>query len=318
VFNSGATNLIDGTTTSSVGNVYLHDRVTGVTELVSVTTGGSPTSNSYHSSVSADGSKVAFASNASNLVTGDTNTKADIFVRDRTTGTTARVSTDSDGGQSDGASAFPKISANGAYVAYHSDATDLVPGDTEGKRDVFLWSEGSHSVVRVSQGLTDAGGDAASVVPAISADGRYVVYPSDANNLVAVDTNGLTDVFRWDRNTGLNELVSLSPAGLQGSPADCWSPTVSADGRYVAFGARGFPVGPGDTPSSFDIFVRDTVAGTTRRVSQTPAGTNGNGESWVPVISGNGTTVAFTTQATNLGGTDTNGTYDLYARDLTR
>lgn len=316
-FDASGSNLVAGNPCGSTGCVYRHDRVTGVTELVSVAISGQPTAQSYHPSISADGTKVAFASSATNLVASDTNTKADIFVRDLVAGTTDRVSVDSDGGQADGASTFPRISGDGGYVAYVSAATDLVPGDTEGKTDVFLWSEGTQSVLRVSQTPEGAGGNSMSGPPAISADGRYVVYSTASDNLVAPDTNNYDDILRWDRVSQESILVSLTQAGSQVF-ADFWSPAISADGEHVTFASRGFPVGAGETTGVFDIYVRSVGAATTRRISQASSGTNGNDSSVLPAISGDGTVIVFASAATNLVPGDSNAVEDIFARDLTR
>ena len=167
----------------------------GTTERVSVSTGGAQSNeDSYNrpGSISADGSYVAFASFASNLVSGDTNDTSDIFVRDRLTGQTTRVSVDSSGMQGNGWSYDPSISADGRYVAFNSEATNLVAGDTNDRRDVFVYDRvtGQTTRVSVSSGGTQGNGDYGSYLPSISADGRYVAFDSDANNLVSGDTNG--------------------------------------------------------------------------------------------------------------------------------
>jgi len=172
------------------GDVFVHDRVTGATTMVSVTPGGTDgNDDSDTPAISADGRYVAFVSWASNLVAGDTNWQSDVFVRDRVTGATTRVSVASDGTQANGLNRTPMISADGRYVAFPSEASNLVAGDTNGKPDVFVRDRVTGATTRVS--VTNAGSQANgnSGRPAINADGRYVAFESDASNLVAGDTN---------------------------------------------------------------------------------------------------------------------------------
>src|SRR5438132_985845 len=196
---------------------------------------------SLGSALSADGRFVAFDSAATDLVAGDTNGASDVFVHDRQTGTTERVSVASDGAQGNDSSSrgSPALSADGRFVAFDSDATNLVAGDTNGTTDVFVHDRQTGTTERVSvasgggtQGNGKSGGFFA--FPALSADGRFVAFQSDATNLVAGDTNGTTDVFVHDRQTGTTERVSVASAGSQGNGSSA-GPVLSADGRFVAF-----------------------------------------------------------------------------------
>ena len=187
--------------------------------------------------ISSDGRYVTFQSDAASLVAGDTNGVTDVFVHDRLTGTTERVSVDSAGAQGNGASSVPSISADGRYVAFLSDATNLVAGDTNGVSDVFVHDRTTGATERasVSTGGTQSDGGCGYV--AISPDGRFVAFGSLAANLVSGDTNGTGDVFLRDRTTGTTERVSVTTGGAQGNNFS-GSPAVSADGRYVAFESR--------------------------------------------------------------------------------
>src|SRR5438445_496038 len=194
---------------------------------------------SLGSALSADGRFVAFDSAATDLVAGDTNGVSDVFVHDRQTGTTERVSVASDGTQGNDASFYSALSADGRFVAFDSDATNLVAGDTNGTTDVFVHDRQTGTTERVSvasgggtQGNGKSGGFFA--FPALSADGRFVAFQSDAPNLVAGDTNGTTDVFVHDRQTGTTERVSVASGGSQGNGCSA-GPVLSADGRFVAF-----------------------------------------------------------------------------------
>src|SRR5437762_758323 len=199
---------------------------------------------SLGSALSADGRFVAFDSAATDLVAGDTNGVSDVFVHDRQTGTTERVSVASGGAQGNGSSGLigfafpPALSADGRFVAFVSAATDLVAGDTNGVSDVFVHDRQTGTTERVSvasggaQGNGNSGGFFA--VPALSAAGRFVAFQSAATNLVAGDTNGTTDVFVHDRQTCTTERMSVASGGAQGNGVSA-GPALSADGRVVAF-----------------------------------------------------------------------------------
>ncbi len=318
-FVSLATSLVAGDTNGAT-DVFVRDRQTGTTERVSVASGGTQSNAaSLGSALSADGRLVAFQSDATNLVVGDTNGATDVFVRDRQTGMTARVSVASDGTQANNVSSYPALSADGRFVAFQSDATNLVVGDTNGKTDVFVHDRQTGTTERVSvasgggtQGTGNSGGFFA--FPALSADGRLVAFQSDATNLVAGDTNGATDLFVHDRQTGTTERVSVASGGRQGNGFSA-GPVLSADGRFVAFHSTATNLVAGDTNGATDVFVRDRQTGTTERVSVASGGTQGNGSSAGPVLSADGGLVAFHSTATNLVAGDANGAYDVFVHD---
>jgi len=255
-FISVANNLVSGDTGVD-HDVFVHDRQTGATTLVSVAMDGSE-GNGYSEevSISADGRYVAFRSWADNLVSGDTNNHPDIFVRDRQTGQTTRVSVASDGTQANDFSFEPSISASGRYVAFASSAGNLVSGDTNSDWDVFVHDRQTGATTRVS--VAKGGGQAVgrSHNPSISADGRYVAFASSASNLVSGDTNNHPDIFVHDRQTGVTTRVSVASDGTQ-TYVFSFDPSISADGRYVAFGSEADNLVSGDTNGRFDIFVRE-------------------------------------------------------------
>jgi len=277
-----------------------------------------PDSGSY-SSVSADGRYVAFYTTASNLVPGDTNGTFDVFVRDRLTGTVDRVSIASDGTQGNGDSVWPAISADGRYVAFHSHASNLVPGDTNQTWDVFVHDRVTGATERVSVASGGVEVFGISLSPAISADGRYVAFHSGAPNLVPDDPiEGSYDVLVHDRVTGTTERISV---GIGGVPpdADSYHPAISSDGRYVAFYSFASNLVAGadaNGANTSDVYVRDRMTGTTERVSVASDGTQGNKESLWPSISADGRYVVFYSNASNLVPWDTNGSYDVFLRDL--
>jgi extracellular elastinolytic metalloproteinase len=284
------------------------------TERVSIEGAGQQSNaDSDSASISGDGRFVAFASRATDLVVGDTNQSADVFVRDRQTGSTERVSVDSQGAQAASGAASPAISADGRFVAFASTSTDLVPGDTNGVADVFVHDRTTGATERVSVGSAGRQGNRISRLPAISADGRFVAFESAATNLVAGDNNRAVDVFVRDRQTGTTERVSVDGAGQEGN-GDSDSAAISADGRIVAFESAASNLVAGDGDGAEDIFVRDRLAGTTEAVS-TDAG-NPVGGLLAPAVSGDGRLVAFTSSFA-FANNDTNGALDVYVRDRT-
>jgi hypothetical protein len=221
-FVSGATNLVAGDTNGFVADVFVHDRQTGATTRVSVAsdgTQGNGDSSVVIPRISSDGRFVAFASLATNLVAGDTNAVADVFVHDRQTGATTRVSVASDGSQANGASGifFPSLSmsSDGRFVGFDSDATNLVSGDTNAATDVFVHDRQTGATARVSMDSAGIQGNNIAAVPSLSPDGRFVGFDSDATNLVSGDSNGASDVFVHDRQTGATIRVSVAGDGAQ-------------------------------------------------------------------------------------------------------
>jgi Tol biopolymer transport system component len=313
-FQSDATNLVPDDTNGTT-DIFVRDTQTGTTRRVSIALDGSEANGpSRDPSISADGRYVAFRSDASNLLAGDSNGAADVFVRDTETGATQRASVSTDGAQANGPSDSPAISADGRHVAFASAASNLVLGDKNGVPDVFVREISAGTTERVSLADNGAEPDNASSAPAVSGDGRYVVFASDAANLVPVDTNGRRDIFLRDTAAGTTARVSVTPTGAQGNGAS-QAPVVSADGRYVAFESDAANLMPNDTNGSVDVFVRDTVAGTTTLVSVAAGGAQGNDFSFRAAISPDGRYVAFRSDASNLVASDTNNAPDVFVRD---
>lgn len=314
-FDSAASNLVTGDT-NGVGDVFVHDRQAGSTTRVSVdSTGAEGAADSRRPSISRDGRFVSFESSAANLITGDTNGEDDIFVHDRQTGATTRISIDSAGSQATSGGHEPSISGDGRCVAFVSDSADLVPGDTNSASDIFVHDRVSGTTHRVSVDSAGIEGIAGSSSPAIAGDCRHVAFASRATNLAPGSAGGLSQIYVHDRASGATTRLSISHTGLAGN-RNSLHPSISDDGRYVAFESSAALV-EGDTNLSPDVFVRDRETGTTRRVSVDDSGTQGNASSdGPPAISGNGTLVAFRSEASNLvPGGDFNGLADLFVRD---
>jgi len=234
-------------------------------------------------------------------VSGDTNGKLDIFVFDRQTDLAERVSVASGGVQANGDSSFPSISADGHYVAFVSDATNLVSDDTNGKRDIFIHDRQTGLTRRVSAVPYEQGDDSGYIPPALSADGRYVAY-------------GMGAIFVFDCQTGITEHVSVGLGGVQANGAS-YSPSISADGRYVAYGSSATNLVSDDTNNVLDIFVFDRQTLQTERVSVDSSGVEANSSSSWLSISADGTYVAFASDASNLVNGDTNSEHDIFVHD---
>lgn len=286
-------------------------------ERVSVATDGTQT-NSYSGrmALSSNGRYVAFESNASNLVPGDTNNVSDIFVHDRQTGMTERVSVASDGTEANNYSQTPSISADGRYVAFTSLASNLIAKDVDTNMEVYVHDRQTGVTERVSVPSDGTHADNSSRNGVISGDGRYVAFISPASNLVPNDTNNGNDVFVHDRQTGVTERVSISSDGTQIIRAYTEYPSISNDGRYVAFETSAPDLVPGDTNGVVDTFVHDRQTGTTEIVSNAYDGSPSNGNNIMyPSISGNGRYVMFDSGATNLIPGLTNNTLNIFVHD---
>jgi Tol biopolymer transport system component len=289
----------------------------GVITRVSVSVDGTPNSVTMNRpSISADGRYVAFSSQAANLVSADSNNTGDVFVRDLQTGTTTRVSTGPSGRQATGGSFRPSLSDDGRYVAFSSDATDIVGPDTNAVMDIFVHDREAGTSTRVSVSTAGRQANSYSVEPVISGDGRFVAFTSVASNLVAADTNGATDIFVWDQQTKGTSRVSVTGAGGQANGASA-RPAISRDGSVVAFSSGASNLVAGDTNNQSDVFVRDRVANQTRRVSVASDGSQSNRASTDPAISADGRFVAFVSFASNLVAGDTNGAWDVFVHDRT-
>jgi hypothetical protein len=326
--------------TLSVSVIPLAANVTGVTDRLSVA-GDSAEANgsSYSAAVSADGRFVAFASNATNLVPGDTNERTDVFLRDTCRGATAgctrstvRISIASDGSQGDGWSSAPALSATGRFIAFTSMATNLSSVDNDAVEDIFVRdtctgaSGCTPSTVLVSVANDGSASSELSSAPAISADGRLVAFVSSATNLVSGDANRSNDVFVRDTcfgATGCLPTTARVSVAVDGSEAgdDSSVPSISANGRLVSFNSAATNLVPGDTNMQDDIFIRDTCitasgcTPSTIRASVDSAGSQGNAASFLPRISGNGRHVVFSSWATNLVDGDTGNLHDVFVRD---
>jgi len=274
VFTSMADNLVPDDTNGQP-DVFVRDLAAQTIERVSIGLGGQASGSTVSAAaISSNGRYVVFSSTAANLVAGDTNARGDIFVRDRVNGTTQRVSLGSGGIQANGSSSMASISGDGRYVAFLSEASNLVAGDTNALRDLFVRDLQSGTTERVNVGVGGVQANNVAYDAYISANGRFVTFVSFASNLVSGDTNGLQDIFVRDRQLGVTTRANLSNAGAQAIDAPgcfpgvsgSYSPAISGDGRYVSFYACSSSVEADSVDIQWDTFLRDRVLGTTTRL----------------------------------------------------
>lgn len=355
LFSSDSSNLVPGTDPRNCTGdafaiyqaggpcpqVYLRDRLKGTTELVSATPSGEAgDAASFGGFISANGRYIAYESYASNLVPDDSDGGIDLYVHDRYSRRTERIPATSSKPvdfleQQYVAPLFASISDDGRYVVFDSWASDLVEGDNNSGRDVFVYDrETKRPPERVSvssSGAQMTGRTRLGVLyPSISADGRYVEFMSDSPTLVPGDSNGFEDVFVHDRMSRTTERVSVSMTGGD-SDGPTWvsgyiKRKISSDGRYVAFASSASNLVPADHNNGPDVFIRDRFARTTTRVTAVSSASDQppapRGAFWSPnilSISRDGRYLAFDSNAANIAPGDSDQDWDVFLYDqLTR
>jgi Tol biopolymer transport system component len=309
VFASAASNLVPHDSNRRE-DVFLRDLTRHTTTRVSVSsTGKQRKGASSDGVISADGRSVAFVYS---------NGVPQAFVRHLDTHKTERVSVSRSGKSGNDGSFAITISGNGRLVAFESFASNLVSGDTNARGDVFVRDLKARTTRRISVSTGGAQGNLESISPSISADGRFVAFASHASNLVGGDTNGTFDTFLRDLENRTTERISVSSSGDQangGSAPDALgNGAISQHGEFVVFTSLASNLVPDDTNDAGDVFLRDIAHRTTTRLSVSTAGSPGNALSSGGVVSADGRFVAFTSDATNLVGGDTNGRSDVFVR----
>lgn len=314
---SSASNIVPGDT-NGANDCFLYDRMLDTVVRVSVNSAGEEADgSSFRPTVSDDGARVAFVSTATNLVVGDTNNQTDVFVHDLMAGTTARVSIASNGAEVLGSSSNPRISGNGRYVVFDSNAQGLVAGDTNSSFDVFVRDLDESVTTRASVSSFGLQGDSGSRNPSVSTDGRWVTFESDAITLVLNDTNGERDVFVRDRAMGQTILASRSTSGVQGNGLS-FLPKIAGDGSRVVFLSESSSFDAVEAvPDDLDVFVHTLSTGATERVTVDQDGNESSSWSNLPNISETGRYITFQSYATDLVDlADTNGQPDTFRRDM--
>ncbi len=265
---------------------------------------------------SADGRHVAFVRFSTDPEALGTRRRSDIHWHDVVKGDTRLISTSHGGERANGNSGTPILSGDGRFIAFESQASNLVPGDENNQPDIFVLERETDRITIVSADSDGRQANGDSFDPWINRNGRFVVFASDASNLVQDDSNQRMDVFVHDRKTGATSLISRSTNGIE-SNGDSYGPSISTDGRMVAFQSLAFNLVPDDTNGKADVFVHDRQSGKTTRVSVSSDGKEGNDHSVAPFVGGKGRRIVFQSYATNLVKGDTNGHPDIFLHDLT-
>jgi len=336
-YSSHSTDLVTGQTdTTSTYDIFLYERATGANTLVSRIPGSATTTGNGHANgavISGDGAWVAFIGWSTNLVSGltDTNNNEDIYLYERATGAMTLVSHNVSSPTTTGnsLSRTPVMSTDGSWIAFVSWADNLITGsDTNFGSDVFLYERatGTNTLVsHISTSLIQAGSSTSSG-PSISSDGRWVAYATSSNNMVVgqSDTNWLADVFLYDRTTGAAVLVSHTSASVTATGiGNADLPFISRDGSRVTFHGyvRNLVAGQTDTNAVHDVYVYDRASTTVTLASHIPTSstTTGNNYAWEPMIAGDGSSVFFRSNASNLvpaSVRDKNNDYDVFRFDM--
>ncbi|HUA67349.1 MAG TPA: hypothetical protein VMA13_02270, partial [Candidatus Saccharimonadales bacterium] len=309
VFSSGANDLVPENDRQFYLNVYLRDRASNTTALVSVGLNGTSGGNghSLYGQVSTNGQYVLFESQTGNLVPGFTNWIGDIYVRDMQADTTAVASVATDGTQANGRSYDAAMTPDGRYVTFASQASNLVPNDGNGIPDVFVRDMVARTTALASVGaIQNSSSSATMATPQITPDGRYVTFYSSAVGMVA-GASGNGDIYVRDLSAGTTIQASAAALGIMQSAfggsvsgVSSYCPQISDDGRYVVFKCSTISV-----PSVTAILVYDQTAGTTTIITTNAIGTLPDDENrYGPEITPDGRFIAYASQEPPGGGTN--------------
>lgn len=315
VFNSGSFDL-NPVDNDSLLDIYVKDMETGSLDLLTVNGSGIISNGaSAFPDISNDGRYVVFRTEATNLVAEDTNTISDLLLVDRETNSIQLISTSSENVQGNDWSDFARISGDGRYVSFMSNASNLVANDNNATYDIFRKDLLTGETIRVSTAEDGTETNGSSSTSTISSNGRYILFESEASNLVANDTNGVADVFVKDMVDNVIMRVSTDTSGVEGNTTSTnpnSRPGISADGRFVTFYSTASNLVINDTNGTADIFVKDITNGEIARISVSNTGEEADGYCYDTDISGNGRYILFDCDATNLVEDDTNGLKDIF------
>lgn len=316
VFGSSASNLTTDDSNGFMSDIFIYDVRNKSTRLLSKASDGTQGNNSSQfSAISNDGQFVAFSSSASNLTANDTNNAMDVFLHDRKTAKTSRVSLSSAGEQAETgiSNGIVGISGNGQYVVFSSYSSNLVAGDTVSD-DVFLRDTKAGTTTWVSRAVRQTGFDGQSRFPSISNDGRYIAFQSGSSKLVDDDTDDVnSDIFIYDRVNKKSTKITRNANG------NSILPTISANGNFVGFISQASNLVDNDTNGTWDTFVYDRQSNTTTRINITPQDLQSAGDPLLilsrPDLSADGRFIGFESAAKDLSGNDTDNVVDVFLRD---
>lgn len=313
-FYSAASNLV-ANDTNGVQDIFLRDSTSNTTTRVSVSSsGGQANAISQDPFISYDGRYVVFTSNASNLVAADTTTSEDVYIHDRSTGTTSLVSVGTHGYAGNGASRYGKVSADGRFVVFESKASDLVSSGGNNYTNIYVRDLINSTMQLISKNSSGNAPEAASLNPSISCDGAIISFVTHASNLVPNDTNNTYDIIVANRTGGSDVLTNITIQGNKISE----SAAVSCDGNYVVFDSHANNLVPDDDTSQYgrkDIFRYSRIDKSIKLISRSNSGVKGDFDSYFPSVSGDGRYVSYESDATNLVSNDTNNTRDVFITD---
>lgn len=314
-FQSKATNL-DPADTSDDYDVYVKNLVTGNLVLASTAANGvKGNRTSELPDLSADGTVVAFSSHANNLDPVDPDTTVDVYVKNVVTGDIAVVSTSDEGVKGNDRSDGVDLSADGGTVAFTSFATNLDPSDPGGGEDLYLKNLATGDILRPDASDTGVQANSGSYGASLSADGRIVVFRTNATNLDPADNDTTADVYAKNLDTGDLTLASTSDTGVK-SNEQSYGAVLSDDGSTVTFVSFATNLDPADTDAGNDVYAKRLTTGQLALVSATETGVKANNFSLSASPSADGRAVAFTSQATNLDPRDRDGSTDAYVKQL--
>lgn len=277
-------------------------------------TNGLGNEQSFNPDISSNGGYVTFSSEADNLTSGDTNNEPDIYLRDTVNNTTSLISVTANGVAS-GISWDSSISEDGRYVAFVSAGKNIGTEDHNTIPDIFLRDTLNSTTALISTGIGGTAASSFSFSPIVAGNGRYVIFGSDANNLVPGDNNNQLDIFLRDTLNNTTQIISVASDNTQGNNASFY-PAISANGQYAAFLSKADNLVPGDNNNEQDIFLRNTLNSATSLVSVATGSTApGNAAARAFSMSNDGRYLVFGSESSNLVPGDNNGQQDIFLRD---
>lgn len=294
-------------------DIFVYDRIADTLERVSLNDSGAEVQSprAQNSTISGDGQYVAFSSSA-NFVTGfDTHSNVNVYIYDRVNNNIVGIEVPFGDFRTNRDSLNPAISADGNYVAFEF-AVDRSEFPQFQYRDIYVYRQSNRTVQRITgdyEGVPSDGNQSAA--PSISANGRYIAFQSNVNEIDFDDVNGRVDVFVVDREDGQIDWVSKELSRTVGGVSEAKSPTLSGNARFVAFESNNNGLTPGDSNNRRDVFLKDLNTGALKLLPLNASMVQGDLDSFAPSLSFDGRHIAFHSNAANLGD-NANGSSDVF------